>query len=379
MMPYRKIEPKLWDDEKIVDLGPITKLVWVYLLTGKHTSSLPGLWTITAAGIAEGLRLPVEDIERSLSDLEAIGRVEIDARLRLMRVPKSPRHNQAANAGVVKSWWNQWRDLPECALKYRHVENLRDGATTSATLTAWEMYFGVVDVAGMLEAVSQYTVRAQNDSESIANDSKNIPNPSPAIVIAPVSADRGGAGGMPGRPGPPDAIAAPARHGDASDSGGGPRGGSAVTGQPAAPPRRPDGVPAGVRVGDAAAWGRRAKQGTPPTRPQSPEAAQVYELMLSMPEIRNVATVAMAERIMVKCAGNGKPLPEILTSIRAAADRAGNRAAGDQPMAQDELIDLVCGYATKIRPRTRASPGLAGGIQPVQGQRVYEVCEDMPE
>ncbi len=160
-MAYRKIDPRLWDDERFVELTPIDKLVWLYLLTGPHTTSLPGLWIVGSGELVDGLRLPGRSIQASLEKLEAMGRLVLNPRLRLIRIPNAPRYNRPDNARVVKSWFKLWSDIPECQQKYDHLESVRaavyapgadegeeggDGqaARGQALIAAWKAWFGSV-------------------------------------------------------------------------------------------------------------------------------------------------------------------------------------------------------------------------------------------
>ena len=48
-MSYRKIDPRMWDDERFATLTQPTKLVWMLILTGPHTTPLPGLCNVGVA------------------------------------------------------------------------------------------------------------------------------------------------------------------------------------------------------------------------------------------------------------------------------------------------------------------------------------------
>lgn len=163
-MPYRKIEPKLWDDENLADLDVTHKLVWLYILTGPHTTSLPGLWVVGPASMAEGLRLPVATVVTCLNTLRTRGRIDWDPVARLLRVRNAPRHNCAENKGQVISWWNQWVDLPDCKLKYAHIDSIREGALAPRPREAWHETFGNVDIQSELSRfANEIRTRSERD------------------------------------------------------------------------------------------------------------------------------------------------------------------------------------------------------------------------
>lgn len=146
-MAYRKIEPKLWDDEKIAHVSATTKLVWIYLLTGPHTTALPGLWHVGLAQIAEGLRLTFQEVEPALCELERLGRIVRHKACRMIRVPNAPKHNPAENGNAMKTWFRVWKDLPECAMKYEHLDSLMLGVRTPKVRENWNETFATIDPA----------------------------------------------------------------------------------------------------------------------------------------------------------------------------------------------------------------------------------------
>lgn len=342
-MPYRKIEPKLWDDELIADLDRDTKLVWVYLLTGKHTTSLPGLWIATTLIIADGLRAPVEVVEKALVELERLGRIVRDQRRRLIRVPKSPRHNPADNARVVKGWWNQWADLPDCALKYEHIASLRDGVDGEKTTAAWDEYFGKIDV---VRELARFANQARTRQESFANDSEPAPNSSsvPAPVLVPVGSDPDPEIQDPSQADPEEIT---------SEIAGAREEQQASHGEPRPRPAPPAaGLPPGVRLGRSDRHHRAPQPGGAVA--SNDDARVIHEALRAHEELRNVATERLAGRIASRLLGGKKPLPEAVESIAAVARKVGDRRAANQHMSDADVADMVVAWA--IKPWSGASP-----------------------
>ncbi len=146
---FRKVAVRMWSDERIARLDPIPKLVWVYVLTGEHTTSLPGLWVAGAGTIAEGLGLRVAAVEAHLLTLESLGLLQRDPPLRVLRVPNAPRYNRAENARVIHSWFTKWSSFPDCPLKFAHVVSLAEGLDEAGERgprirDAWATTFGSI-------------------------------------------------------------------------------------------------------------------------------------------------------------------------------------------------------------------------------------------
>ena len=66
---YRKVDMRTWNDEKFRTLSDPAKLLWLRLLTGPETTSIPGVIAIGRAALAEALGWETEAL------LEAFGEV----------------------------------------------------------------------------------------------------------------------------------------------------------------------------------------------------------------------------------------------------------------------------------------------------------------
>jgi hypothetical protein len=117
---YRHIETRIWGDEKFRRLStqkPSGQALWLYLLTGPHTSNLPGLWLAGKRQLAEALGWSDEDFDRCWAELEREGMAQADWGARVIWLPKSIKYNPPDNPNVVKKWAVSLADLPECNLK----------------------------------------------------------------------------------------------------------------------------------------------------------------------------------------------------------------------------------------------------------------------
>jgi len=131
-MAFRKIDPRIWDDERFVDLTAVQKLFWFYILTGPHATSLPGLWIVGIGELVDGLRFPDRSVREALSVLEGTGMLIHNPRLRLIRVPNAPKYNRPENARVLKSWFRLWQSIPDCQQKFDHLASLQASMSAPA-------------------------------------------------------------------------------------------------------------------------------------------------------------------------------------------------------------------------------------------------------
>ena len=118
-MRYRKITTRLWGDERFRDLSraqPNGQTLWLYLLTGPHTTAIPGLFAAGEAGLTEALGWSLATFRKAWLEIERAGMARADWRARVVWIPKALLYNEPENPNVVKGWATQLRELPECDL-----------------------------------------------------------------------------------------------------------------------------------------------------------------------------------------------------------------------------------------------------------------------
>jgi hypothetical protein len=125
---YKKIDMRMWGDEKFRRLSrakPNAQFLWIYLLTGPHTTALPGLWVAGPAGLAEALGWSVKDLMVALKELIELGMASIDAAARVLWLPNVVKYDRPDNPNVIKHWAKLVDDIPECDLKKLALGDLR--------------------------------------------------------------------------------------------------------------------------------------------------------------------------------------------------------------------------------------------------------------
>lgn len=120
MSRYRKIDQRIWNDEKFRSLGDPAKLLFFMLLTHPSMTMLGAMRT-TTSGLAEELDWTVEAFRDAFKEVLLKGMAEHDAKAHLVALPNFLRYNKPESPNVVKSWGTALDLLPECALKARVV------------------------------------------------------------------------------------------------------------------------------------------------------------------------------------------------------------------------------------------------------------------
>jgi hypothetical protein len=125
---YRRISTRMWGDEKFRRLSkpkPNGQSLWQFLLTGPQTKTIPGLFSMGPAGLAELLDWPLGGFRKAWGELEQLGMVRADWTSRLVWIPNAIRHNPPESPNVIRGWRATLADMPECSLKAEAIAELR--------------------------------------------------------------------------------------------------------------------------------------------------------------------------------------------------------------------------------------------------------------
>jgi hypothetical protein len=125
---YRKIEVRMWGDEKFRALSPMPpsgQALWVFLLTGPHTGPIPGLFRSGRAAMAEELDWPVEAFDEAFQEVLSQDMAQADWKAKVVWIPKAISCNRPESPNVVLSWGSEWALIPECDLKREAYEVLK--------------------------------------------------------------------------------------------------------------------------------------------------------------------------------------------------------------------------------------------------------------
>lgn len=129
MSRYRKIEVRTWSDEKFRELSPIPPSgqgLWFFLLTGPHTTAIPGLFRAGRAAMAEELNWDQKDFDKAFQEVSWQGMAKADFKAKLVWLPKAIQHNKPESPNVVRGWRVELDLLPECDLKREAIAGIRE-------------------------------------------------------------------------------------------------------------------------------------------------------------------------------------------------------------------------------------------------------------
>lgn len=124
MSLYRNVHVSMWGDARFRDLSDDGKLLWIYLLTGQETTSVPGCIGVGKGALAEALDWPEAKLLEAFGELAAAGMAAADWRARFVWLPKSIKYAPPDSSKNVIGWMRYLDVLPECELKDRAVGTL---------------------------------------------------------------------------------------------------------------------------------------------------------------------------------------------------------------------------------------------------------------
>jgi len=133
---YRKIYHLLWEDREFRRLSPHGKNAWFCCLTGSHTMIMPGLSSVSVMRIADQIGATVATANKAMKELEALGWIEFDRNMEVLRIVNVFKYNTPHNDDNVRGWMRDWLRIPACELRAKHLSAFRDVIAGSPTYLA---------------------------------------------------------------------------------------------------------------------------------------------------------------------------------------------------------------------------------------------------
>jgi len=165
---YRPVSIKMWGDGNFRRLSapqPNGQTLWTYLLTGEHTTALPGAFVAGEASLAEALGWPMKGFQKAFGEVLALGMAERDVKARLVFLPHAVKHNPPQSPNVVKAWRKAFNELPDCSLKQRIFETTIAQLKALGFGEAFTEAFGEAFPYTFAESEQNRTVTEQNRTE----------------------------------------------------------------------------------------------------------------------------------------------------------------------------------------------------------------------
>lgn len=125
---YVKIATKFWSDEKIINLGSKTKLLYQYILSSPH-SNMAGYYRLPKPYIKADLKLTDKELDKGLGELIDKGLIKYCEESSVVLIPKYFKYNTIHNSNQAKGAANRTSELPKNSLVDDYIEAVKDHAS----------------------------------------------------------------------------------------------------------------------------------------------------------------------------------------------------------------------------------------------------------
>lgn len=125
MARYRKVDSRIWNDEKFVALSDDGQLLFLFLLTHPHQTAL-GAMRGSLPGLASEKGWLTERLSEAFAEALSKGMVRRDEKASCIWLPNFLKYNRPENPNVVKAWGSSADLIPECSLKILCIQSAKD-------------------------------------------------------------------------------------------------------------------------------------------------------------------------------------------------------------------------------------------------------------
>lgn len=134
MARYRKIDPRIWNDDKFASLSHEGQRTFLFILTHPSMTSL-GAFRGTREGLEAELGLDPKGLPKPFDELLSKGLIKYDSRNFMVFAPNFLKYNRPENPNVVKGWIGSIDLLPECPLLAEVLQRAKACADTDIKLS----------------------------------------------------------------------------------------------------------------------------------------------------------------------------------------------------------------------------------------------------
>lgn len=125
MAKYRKVDPRIWNDEKFRSMSDAAQLVFLFVMTHPHQTSL-GAFRAAIDGLAAEKKMEAKAFRKAFQEASGKGMIRIDEEASFVWLPNFLKYNPPESPNVVKSWSDSLDLIPECPLKAVMLQRVKD-------------------------------------------------------------------------------------------------------------------------------------------------------------------------------------------------------------------------------------------------------------
>lgn len=122
---YRVTACSLWADSAFLAFSADSKLLYLALTTGLHTTSIPGCWCVWPEAIMHQLRWPAQRFRRAFAELATADFARWDFGAGVLFIGRVLDVDPPDSPSAVLGWRSAWAELPASRLKVQAWEAIR--------------------------------------------------------------------------------------------------------------------------------------------------------------------------------------------------------------------------------------------------------------
>lgn len=172
MARYRKIDPRIWNDEKFRTMSHEGQRLFLFVLT--HPSlTMIGAMRATQSGLSEELGLDAKAFREAFGEALSKGMLKYDEKAFLLWLPNFLKYNAPESPNVVKSWGSALDLLPECDLRKEVLSSAK--AFISTMSKAFAEALPKVFKEALPKAISKTMPNQEQEQEQDIRNTKEKP------------------------------------------------------------------------------------------------------------------------------------------------------------------------------------------------------------
>lgn len=366
--PFRKVYYLMWEDRQVRRLSHLEKNVWFCCLTGSHTTMLPGLASVSVMRIADQVGATVASTNKALKAIEALGWIEFDRNMEVLRVVNAFKYNVPSNGDMVRGWMREWLRIPDCELRSKHLLAFKlviAGSPSLVAIADEEIALGRFENRDKIRTYK----RAAAEKPTDAQDTVSTPSQDgPETVSTSVSSKQEeGSSNASSLPTVETRVELPSPTPAGAGAGTGPvrpsfADESQTTPQPAAAPARP--TPAVDATGQASLLPATGKPDRRRKRPEEPEdepkaSADLDRYVARWNELKKPRfplTLTQADRIMFFQQRKARGVEELLWVLETLHGDAWSAHSTVRQLLSAEAAQKAAGLGAKLKKDAGPQP-----------------------
>src|SRR5512138_210334 len=121
---YRKVDTRIWNDEKFRSMSDNGKLVFFFLMTHPNMTAL-GAMRASIPGLAAEIGHPEKGFREAFREALSKGMAKHDPEASFLWLPNFLKYNRPESPNVVKAWSEALDLLPECNMKTQLIQHVK--------------------------------------------------------------------------------------------------------------------------------------------------------------------------------------------------------------------------------------------------------------